>query len=271
MNLTDDYAIGTHVEGSDRYPPMWTAAAAAFVSGQQALGRARMGQPYGAGAREGFDLFLPEGTPAGVMVFVHGGYWRNFDRASWSHLAAGALGRGWAMAMPSYDLCPAVRVSQITRQVAAAVTAIAEMVPGPVALTGHSAGGHLVARMLAPGMLDAQVAARLVSVVPIAPLTDLRPLLHTDMNADLRLTPDEADAESPVLQPRPAVPVTIWVGADERPALLEQARWLAEAWDAARVIVPDRHHFDVIDALADPDSDLVAALLGPRRDPLPSA
>jgi hypothetical protein len=56
--------------------------------------------------------------------------------------------------------------------------------------------------------------------------------------------------------------VTVWVGADERPAFLDQARWLAETWGCGHVVAPGKHHFDVIDALADPDSQMVATLVG---------
>ncbi|MCB1376578.1 MAG: alpha/beta hydrolase, partial [Rhodobacteraceae bacterium] len=182
--------------------------------------------------RERFDLFLPEGEATGVVIFVHGGYWLRFDRSFWSHFAKGPLARGWAVALPSYDLCPAVRVSQITRQIARAVQAIADMVPGPVALTGHSAGGHLVARMLAPGMLEADLLARISMVVPISPVADLRPLMKTSMNADLQLTEAEAEAESPVFQPAPATPVVVRAGAAELPAFVEQAQALATAWGA---------------------------------------
>ena len=108
-----------------------------------------------------------------------------------------------------------------------------------------------------------EVAARLAGVVPISPLADLRPLLRTSMNADLRLDMAEAEAESPMLMAeRLNVPATVWVGADERPAFLDQARWLAEAWGCAHVVAEGRHHFDVIEPLEIADSDLTGALLG---------
>lgn len=262
MELDDAYANGKYVPGSEHFPARWQEQARRFVAGLEAEGRARLSQPYGAGERERFDLFLPKGEPLGVLIFVHGGYWLKFDRSYWSHLAAGALAHGWAVAMPSYDLCPSVRIADITGQIAQAVQAIAAAVPGPVALAGHSAGGHLVARMVAPAMLPAQVNARLSHVVPISPVADLRPMLKTSMNADFRLTEADAAAGSPVLQPPPPVPVTVWVGAAERPAFLDQARWLAGAWGVNNVVVPGMNHFDVIDALADPDSDLVKTLTG---------
>lgn len=263
MELDDAYANGAYIAGAESFPPMWEEAAKRFAGAQGAADRFRGGLPYGQGARERFDLVLPEGVPRGLMIFVHGGYWRAFDRHYWTHLAAGAQARGWAVALPGYDLCPDVRIAQITKQIARAVEVAAAMVPGPVVLTGHSAGGHLVARMLAPGLVERAVSDRFARVVPISPLADLRPLLKTSMNEDFRLDMAEAEAESPMLmQKRLDVPVTVWVGGDERPAFLDQAGWLAEAWGVERHVAEGRHHFDVIESLEIADSDLVEALVG---------
>jgi arylformamidase len=54
----------------------------------------------------------------------------------------------------------------------------------------------------------------------------------------------------------------MWVGGQERPAFLWQARLLSENWDCPWHVEPGRHHFDVIDDLADPDSLLVDTLVG---------
>ncbi|WP_137701236.1 alpha/beta hydrolase [Marimonas lutisalis] len=263
MELDDAYANAAHIPGAEDYPPRWAEAARMWRTRTAHDDHARLDLAYGARPRERFDLFLPEGAPRGLLVFVHGGYWLKFDKSYWSHLAAGAEARGWAVAMPSYDLCPDVRISEITREVAQAIDVAAAMVEGPVVLAGHSAGGHLVSRMLEPGLLAPGVAARLRKVVPISPVADLRPLLKTSMNADLKLDEAEAAAESPILmQNRLDVPVTVWVGAEERPAFLDQARWLAEAWTCDRVVAEGRHHFDVIEPLELADSDLVETLLG---------
>jgi hypothetical protein len=93
-------------------------------------------------------------------------------------------------------------------------------------------------------------------------VSDLRPLLQTSMNADFGLDMAGAEAESPVLMQPMAVPVTVWVGGDERPVFLDQARWLAKAWGAPLEIVQGEHHFNVIEPLADPASAMVARLLG---------
>src|SRR5690606_9529260 len=141
----------------------------------------------------------PDATPRGLIIFIHGGFWRAFGREDWSHLAAGGLEHGWAVAMPSYTLAPKVRIARITDEIVAAVSAAADTVVGPMVLTGHSAGGHLAAR-LACTDIALPVAARILRVVPISPLADLRPLLAARINDDLGLDAAEAEAESPALR-----------------------------------------------------------------------
>lgn len=255
MSLDDDYANGAYIKGGDAYLARWQRQAAAF---RQVMGpRARLGLVYGAGERQALDLFLPDTAPKGVMVFVHGGYWIEGHRDLWSHLAAGATARGWACAMPSYTLAPAARIGEMTQEIAAATAHAASLVAGPVVVTGHSAGGHLAARM---GCTD--IAANVARVVPIAPLADLAPLMQTSMNAKLHLDEAECAAESPArLKLRPDTQAHIWVGAQERPAFLWHARLLSERWDCPWTPDAGRHHFDVIDGLTDPMSPLMEACL----------
>lgn len=263
MKLDDAYANGAHIDGAEAYPPRWEQLAAAF---RKSIGfRAEKGVSYGPTDRQAYDFFQPQGLSRGTMMFVHGGYWKAFDRSSWSHLAQGAMARGWAVAMPSYDLCPDVRITQIGAQIAAALTHVAGRTQGPIALAGHSAGGHLVTRIMDPLLLGSDVRDRVTQILPISPVTDLAPLMETSMNEVLRIDEAEAEAESPVNLPPPhGVNVTVWVGGNERPAFLEQAELLARNWGAKRIVAEGLHHFDVIDALTDPDSDMVKALLGAK-------
>ncbi|MCG7494576.1 alpha/beta hydrolase [Thalassobius sp. Cn5-15] len=263
MELDDAYSNGAYIDGAEHYPPRWTKAAAGFREGMLEAGLAELEVPYGDSARQCFDLFKPEDAPKGLLVFVHGGYWLAFDKSTWSHLAQGAVAAGWAVAMPSYDLCPQVSISEITHQIARMIPVAAAMIGGPIHLAGHSAGGHLVARMAVPGLLPDQVAARVKRVMPISPVADLRPLLKTSMNDKFKMDAVDARAESPVLQGLlEGVDVTVWVGGEERPAFLEQATALAEAWSCDCVIDAGRHHFDVIDGLMERDGRMLARLLG---------
>lgn len=264
----DAYANAAHIPGGAEYPARWRAAAASF-RGDLGAERLLEGIAYGRHPRERFDLVLPEGRTRGLVVFVHGGYWLRFDRGDWTHLAAGPLARGWAVALPGYPLAPEVGIAGITRAVTAAVAAAAIEVGGPLVLGGHSAGGHLVTRLVSAGCgLPGGVAARVARVVPISGLFDLRPLLRTSMAGELRLDAATAAAESPALgEPRADVRLHAWVGGAERPEFLRQSALIANVWsglgaETRLTVVPERHHFDVIADLEDPGSALVEALVG---------
>ena len=277
-------AVGLDVV--DAYVERWTQQAKTFRDQMTRLGRARLDQAYGEAARQRYDLFLPDKTPAdGLAIFVHGGYWKAFDKSFWSHLASGALDHGFAVAMPSYTLCPEVRISNITKEIATFLTKVANDIDGPIHLAGHSAGGHLVTSSVldrassvldrasdaldrASDALDRGLADRIARIVSISGVHDLRPLLKTEMNETLRLDLAEARAESPVLlEPIDGVDLTCWVGADELPAFLEQNALLADIWHGLGakteiVEAPGKHHFSVIEDLVDPSSALTNRLLG---------
>lgn len=261
MDWDRAYANGDFIAGAAEYPPKWAAAAAAF---RAALGgRARLDIAYGSGPRNRLDLFLPTGTPRGLLVFIHGGYWLAFGRESWSHLAAGPLAHGWAVAMPSYTLAPEARIGQMTREIGQAIATACTVVAGPIHVTGHSAGGHLTARMAcADAPLPPDVAARVARAVPISPLADLGPIARTKMNEKLALDTAEIAAESPAYLPtRKRTETQVWVGGQERPSFLWQARLLSEEWACPWHVEPGQHHFNVIEPLADPDSPLTRAVV----------
>ncbi len=258
MLLDDAYANAAYIPQASEYPQRWVDAAAAFRQSHAA--RATLDVSYGDSARQCYDFFAPETPARGTLIFVHGGYWLKFDKSYWSHLGQGALERGWNVAFVQYDLCPAVSIAEITNQIAKAVTAIAARDSLPLSLSGHSAGGHLVARMLAPGVLAPDVLSRVAAVAPISPVADLRPLLQTSMNSDFKMDLAAAEAESPVMQPAPDTPVHIRVGQDERPVFVEQAQALADEWSVPVDIVAGLYHFDIIDALQDAQSDVTGFL-----------
>ena len=269
LDWDDAYANAAHIAGGELYPAKWAALAKAFRTELLAAGRAELDLPYGPSERETLDLFRPAGKAAGLAIFAHGGYWMAFDKSSWSHLAAGALKRGWAVCIPSYTLAPEARISEISRQFARAIQFAADRVGGTLRLAGHSAGGHLVTRMVCEdSALPDSVRSRIGHVVSISGLHDLRPLLRTRMNATLRMDEAEAVAESPALKrPMKQCSVTCWVGSDERPEFVRQSHLLANIWAGLGAKMQsnhadDRHHFNVIEDLADPASKLTEAYLG---------
>lgn len=214
-------------------------------------------------------IFMPESPPLGLMVFIHGGYWMETDPDYYAHLAQGALARGWAVLMPSYPQAPQARLADMVTHLATQLSEAAGRIAGPIVLSGHSAGGHLAARLCcADTPLPPAIQARIARLLPISGLFDLRPLRRTAMSAPLGLTPVVAITESPALQqPLAELDVHAWVGADERPEFLRQSALLALIWHGLGVPVRltyerDRHHFDVIDGLSCAAHPLTEALLG---------
>jgi len=255
--LDDAYSNMAYIPDGGLFPERWLRAAEAFR--ESAI--SDLDLRYGPAERAVYDLFYPGGAARGVMVFVHGGYWMEGSKDLWSHVAAGAVAEGWAVAIPSYTLCPEVRIGAITRQIEAAIAHVADRVAGPIRICGHSAGGHLAARMVCDD-LSPVWRPRLEKAVPISPVADLGPLMRTSMNDTLGITRSEAAAESPVRHSPCVTDVTVWVGGAERPAFLDQARWLADAWGCGHVIDAGRHHFNVLDGLADPEGALLKEVLG---------
>ena len=153
--------------------------------------------------------------------------------------------------------------------IAQAIESSSKRVDGPIVLSGHSAGGHLVTRMVCESSpLANKATARIARVLSISGVHDLRNLIHTQMNDQLQLSLNEAAAESPALQkPIVTADVICWVGSEERPEFLRQANTLRDAWqnhvaNIQVVVEPNRHHFDVIESLSDPGSLLTLALIG---------
>ena len=128
----------------------WVRAAAAYRNAAVTARRAELGIRYGASARQTIDLFFPpEGDAAPLALFIHGGYWRSLEPSSFSHLARGLNGRGVAVAVAGYDLCPQVGIADIVDQMRHACLYLWRRRGRPMLVFGHSAGGHLAACMLA--------------------------------------------------------------------------------------------------------------------------
>ena len=260
---SDEYDNVGHIPDAMGFIEKWPKLAEAFRDDADL----QINIPYENKERNLFDLFHPQGRAKGLFIFVHGGYWLRFDKSFWSHLAAGPLAKNYAVAMPSYTLCPDAKISEITSEIAASIEAAAERIEGPIILCGHSAGGHLVMRQICEdSTLDANVMARVERVISISGVHDLRPLLNIVQNETINLSEEEALKESPaLLTPKLNIPVDCIVGADERPEFIRQNDLLANIWRGMGVAtntihVDGKHHFDVIDDLINPDGIICSTL-----------
>ena len=224
--------------------------------------RCELDLSYGPGERNRLDLFHPQGGDAGgpVVLFIHGGYWQALDKSTSSHLARGANERGLTVAIPSYTLAPAATLAAIVAEIETAADFVIERLGRPLVVSGHSAGGHLAACLMArPDALRRPVRA----AMPISGLFDLPPLVPTSINKALGLSLEEARSLSPLeWAPPTSGHLIAVVGGAESSEFLRQSRAIVERWGQAGVAtryheVPGAHHFDVIAGLANPNDPLV--------------
>src|SRR4051794_38298326 len=235
----------------------WTRDAAAY---RDAVRDRHSVIRYGDGERQFVDLFRPERPePSATVIFIHGGYWQGFHPSQFSHMARGLNAQGVAVAVPGYDLCPNVRVGDIVEQMRAACRAVAGHGPmdGRLIASGHSAGGHLAACLLATDWAALGLPAGLVpAAYAISGLFDLKPLLATRVNDALGLDESEAERLSPIHWTPPAGTVfDAVVGGAESSEYLRQSATITERWGQAGVTtryeaVPGANHFTVPAPLA---------------------
>lgn len=245
----------------------WAKDAASFRASHK---NAELGLRYDASERQIVDLFWPgQGRDAPVALFIHGGYWRSLEPAAFSHLAAGVNAHGIALAAIGYDLCPAVSIEKIIDETQQAAAFLFRRLRRRFAVSGHSAGGHLTACLVATDWkkVGADLPPDLVvDGLSISGLFDLSPLMKTSINQDLRLDAQNVARVSPLFwDVAGGRTLDAWVGGAESSEFLRHSREIVDAWRKKNVAteyvaVPAANHFTVLDPLADPDSTLTKRL-----------
>ena len=220
---------------------------------------------YGDDASQWADLYRPDGASRGVVVVVHGGFWRaRYDLDYGRPLAVDLAAHGFAAWNIEYR-----RVGNgggwptTCDDVAAGIDRLADVpgldLSGPVVTLGHSAGGHLATWAASRGRSDRwwPVRVPVTAVVSQAGVLDLR-RAHAERQGDGAVQgflgeppgPDHAAAD-----PQQQLPLDVPVfcvhgrGDDVVPLHFSEA-YVAAARAAgapAQLHVVDGDHFTVID------------------------
>ncbi len=210
--------------------------------------------PYGRGAKERLDFFPAAADDSPLHVFFHGGYWRGQDKRDYAFVAGPLVAQGFSVAVANYDLCPEVTVEEIQLQCVRCVAFLSANAaalgcsPHRMTLSGHSAGGQIVAKLAARDWRrDVVSVSPVAAVAAISGVFDLRPLLRTTMNEDIRLSEVSAELNSLDRDP-PAAGVSLFVavGAEETTEFIGQSLQYAARHGAVAKCIPDSHHFSVL-------------------------
>jgi acetyl esterase/lipase len=215
---------------------------------------------YGEDPSQWVDLSTPDGASRGLVVVIHGGFWKaEYGADLGAPLAEDLVARGWTVANTEYRrVGSGGGFPETLDDIHAAIGAVAGDADGPVVTLGHSAGGHLATWAAARGRFDRWAdGPALTHVISQAGVLDLRAAVEQHLGTDAALAflgdPDETTYEQadPLAQVPLDVPVWAVHARDDDVVPFEQATTYVDAATAAGaeatlVEVPGGH-FGVID------------------------
>lgn len=221
---------------------------------------------YGPERQHRLDVYVPPGAavePRPVVLFWHGGRWRDGDKADYRFVGAALAESGYVALVANYRHYPEVKMPGFMQDAARAVVYAAAHAdeyggaPERLYLMGHSAGAHLAALVtLDPRYFSAleQAAPRIAGVIGLSGPYDFLPLLEPD-DQDMFGPPPLYPASQPINFVRADAPPMLLVqGLNDGTVRPKNARNLAAALSALGVPVtlklyPEVSHADTVAAL----------------------
>ncbi|NXU53269.1 KFA formamidase, partial [Turnix velox] len=276
--------------GSDAVIEAHLEATAAGTRRARAFAQTSLHVPYGAGAREQLDIYLPTQLDAAfpVLVYIHGGYWQSLSKEESGFAAPPLVSRGVALVAVGYNTAPAGKVcprgqwppelvpspptltftpcpghmDAMVLQVRRSLVFLAQRFPGSkgLYLCGHSAGAHLAAMVLATDWKEYDVVPDIRGTVLVSGVYDLEPILHTYVNEALGMSQEVAQRNSPALCVPLAAPmsceVLVAVAQHDSPEFRRQSQEFAQAlraagWSVSLLDLAGLDHFDIIEKLSE--------------------
>lgn len=254
-------------------PDVFTAIIGQYASRSlpaRSMAGAKLDLVYDAVSGEKLDLF---GTRPGelrpLVLFIHGGYWRALSKEHSAFMAPMLSDLGIASAAPDYTLAPGASLTEITRQMRAALAylwreaASLGIDRNRIVVTGSSAGGHLAGTLMMSGWqqdfgLPGQI---LKAALPLSGLFELAPIAGSHVQDWMQLTPEEVETLSPLRHLAGSPRSVIAVAEHETSGFHRQTRAYADALGMQEIQARDRNHFDIVFDLCDPATDVGQALL----------
>jgi acetyl esterase/lipase len=236
--------------------------------------------------KHALDLYLPTTAPRPwpVVVFVHGGFWRPFDRRMLQPFTGlhGCVGvalanRGVATAVLSYRQRPeAASIQDALDDVARAVRYVVDNIgreggdPTRVYVVGHSAGALLTAVLATePDRLAGAGVRGFAALAGPYDLARLAAFADPSLAGKIRASVTAADIEgfSPERHVRPGgPPMLLLVGDRDTPPMVAEQRSMAAALrgagrDVTAVELAGEDHMDLVMHLSRPGNPALSQLL----------
>lgn len=225
----------------------------------RALLDCKLDVPYGPTKSEVLDIFLAPRTGAPIIIYFHGGAWKNGHKDDVSFPAPVYNDAGANFVTVNFDAVPVVMLEELVRQCRAAIAWIhrhADTFGGDnnrIFVSGHSSGGHVTAMMTTTDWEGVYgIPADVIKgAAPISGMFDLAPVVKSWRNSYLKLDEERALALSPIHHvPQATIDMVVGFGSLELVEFQRQSWNFASTWRAAGqecelIEVPDKNHFEV--------------------------
>lgn len=228
----------------------------------------------GPEVRQTLDLFPAHVAGAPLLIFIHGGYWQANDKTNYGFIADPVVSAGGALANINYGLAPEYAMAEIIEHARAAILWLYDNASDgifdnqKVYVAGHSADGHLAAKLLATDWPALGVPANLVrGITAISGVFDLAPLIETSINDKPGRDQKSARPCSPLFHsPTNSAPVTVAVGGDETEEFLRQAKSYTACCQTAGCAADllrlnGFNHDAIVNQMSDANATLIRAVL----------
>lgn len=232
---------------------------------------------YGTDPSQYGELYLPDGTPRGVVVVIHGGFWKaEYDLSLGRPLATALAAQGWAAWNIEYRrVGNGGGTPETFDDVSAAIDALAglDLDTSTVVTLGHSAGGHLAAWAASRGRDGAW--PDLVPVTHVISQAGVLDLVASERDglgggAAAALLGHAPGPEDAAYDPMQQVPLDqpVWCvhgKADTIVPIGQSGTYVSAATAAgaqAELVAVDGDHFVVIDPLSQAWTETLAILDG---------
>lgn len=230
--------------------------------------------PYGNSPRQVLDIFPADSSLAPVLLFIHGGYWRGGSKDDNCGFAPIFVQNGVTVVLIEHDLCPTVTVTDIVRQTRSAISWTYRNInryngnPSKLYISGHSAGGHLAAMALTHDWEQEGLPRNLIKgAIVMSGVMDLDMVMHVSVNEEIRMTPEIARANNPLLHPPLAgCPVLVAAGGAEPDGWKQMSKDYFQFCQKRGVQcdyleIPGANHYTMSNHLADATSGLNRAMM----------
>lgn len=230
---------------------------------------------YGPRPDERLDWFFADKQNAPVVVFLHGGAWRNFTKDDFSFVASTFVANGCHVAVLNFSKAPAVRLPAIVDQVRCGIAWIYQNLErfdadrSRVFIFGHSSGAYLAAMMLLTDWSRYGVPKHQIfrAAFCISGSYDLKPIILSARGSYVHLKGNEEHDLSPIRHLQLAsTEVMVAYCEGDTDEFQRHSREFADALAQRSLLLksvrlPALNHFEIIESLAESTSPLSTMIL----------